>query len=366
MTSYDLITDEINTLLKVNPDWNEIPGGLTKVSSSSLGFSWGISSGKVYYCRLPCTGEWKQVDIPNNAIDISTDDTYVYVLTNTSLLSKTASNMEDWVEINVPSNSLQLFNSLSYIWIQDSLNNKWRLSKPGTTANWVQIPDTSGTIITHASGTSLYGIKSNEAMKSDESLQSGWTSISEFADTKLSKVFGDSDKLYGIDLENNLKRCIFGNCSSMDVPNTPQNLNVNNGSLWLTTTIQGLKGNIYSKYDSLQIPDTSELDRQRDRIVDKIEVNNEKNSLNSILLKVSEFLKSLIKSKPENLKHLQSNILKIDQQNNFYEKVLPGLLKILFYLGIVSLLYLFFGWMDWITHIIALIILGYGIYSFYI
>ena len=84
MTSYDLITDEINTLLKVNPDWNEIPGGLTKVSSSSLGFSWGISSGKVYYCRLPCTGEWKQVDIPNNAIDISTDDTYVYVLTNTS------------------------------------------------------------------------------------------------------------------------------------------------------------------------------------------------------------------------------------------------------------------------------------------
>ena len=53
--AYDSLTDESNnfitTQLNQKSIWNAIPGSLNKVSTSSLGFAWGIDSSKVYYCQ---------------------------------------------------------------------------------------------------------------------------------------------------------------------------------------------------------------------------------------------------------------------------------------------------------------------------
>jgi len=367
MSAFDSLTDQINGLLQVDPSWKSIPGGLSKVSTSSLGFSWGISSQKLYYCRLPCSGEWTNVPIADSALDVVTDDNHVYVLGNSTFMSKIASNMEDWVIVPAPAGAVSILCTSSNIWAQDAGGKKWKLAKPGTTGNWIPVDDGSGTIMTSASGSSLYGIKSGTAVKSDESLQSGWSPLGEF-EGSMSKVFGDLDKtaLYGLDSQNTLSRCANGSCKSVETPGTPQNLSIDpKGNLWMTTITQGLKGNIYTKADSLEIPDTSELDKQRDTVVHEAELNHQKQSVSKVLEEVIQFFKNLLKQ-PEDTKKEEQKVIKNKEFIDQMQKVIPAMLRILIYIGGVALLYLFFGGLDWITHLTALGILGYGIYDVYL
>jgi hypothetical protein len=367
--AYDSLTDQINNLFSDDSGWKSIPGGLSKVSSSSLGFSWGISSGSVYYCRLPCSGQWDNVIIPESAIDLATDDSYVYVLGNSSLMIKSANNLEEWIVIKVPAGALTVLSTSSYIWIQDSLGKKWKLAKPGTTGNWIAVEDSSNTVITSSSGNSLYGISSSgEALKTDELMQSGWSLIPDFAGAKISKVFGDIDRtaLYGLDSANTLKRCVSGDCTTIETAGlTPQNLTVDPKSktLWMTTMTPGDKGNIFSKEDMPSIPDTKDLDSQRDSVIEKVKEDHKQSTLDLTLKKVAEFLKSFIKKEPET--KLEDKIIVnqawIDQMN----KILPAMLRILMYIGGATLVYLFGSFLGQTVHFLAFGILAYGVYDVY-
>jgi hypothetical protein len=368
MSAFDSLTDQINGLLEVDPSWKSIPGGLSKVSTSSLGFSWGISSQKLYYCRLPCSGEWMNVAIPDSALDVTTDDDHVYVLGNTTFMSKIASNMEDWVVVPAPTGAVSILSTSSNIWAQDAAGKKWKLAKPGTTGNWISVEDSSGTIMTSASDSALYGVKSGTAVKSDESLQSGWSPLTEF-EGSMSKIFGDLDKtaLYGLDSKNSLTRCEAGSCKPVETPGTPQNLSIDlKGNLWMTTTTQGAKGNIYTKTDSLEIPDTSELDKQRDAVVQEAELNYQKGSVNKILNEIYDYLKSMIHSDPEELKPQEEKIFRNREVLDRMQALIPTLLRVLCYIGGAALVYIFLGGLDWFAHVIAIGILGVGVYDVYL
>lgn len=364
MSAFDSLTDQINGLLQVDPSWSSIPGGLSKVSTSSLGFSWGISSQKLYYCRLPCSGEWTNVPMTESALDVVTDDNNVYVLGTSSFMFKVASNMEDWVIVPAPAGAVSILSTSSNIWAQDAGGKKWRLAKPGTTGNWVSVSDTSGTIMTSASGSSLYGIQGGKAVTSDESLQSGWSPLSEIESSF--KVIGNLDKtaVYNVDTKNSLSRCASGSCEPVETPAPVQDITIDpKGNLWLTTITQGLKGNVYTKPDSLALPDTSELDKQRDAVVHEAELNHQKGSLEKMLKQIVEFLNNLIK-KPADTKHVEATIVDNKESIDRMQKIIPALLRILGYISAVAFIYLFVD--HWISHLLAILVLGVGVYDVYL
>jgi hypothetical protein len=184
----------------------------------------------------------------------------------------------------------------------------------------------------------------------------------------MSKVFGDLDKtaVYGLDSQNSLSRCANGSCKPVDTPGTPQDLSIDTkGNLWMTTTTQGLKGNVYTKTDSLEIPDTSELDKQRDAVIHEAEINNQKQSVSKVLEEVIQFFKNLLK-KPEDTKKEEAKIVQNKEYIDRMQKIIPAMIRILIYIGAVAILYLFFGGLDWITHLAAIAILGYGVYDVYL
>jgi len=86
--AYDQTTQNINNTLSTQLSsvltWANIPGELTKVSSSAYGFAWGFSGSQVYNCQLPCSGNWQPVDLSKfditSVLDVATDDTNVYLL----------------------------------------------------------------------------------------------------------------------------------------------------------------------------------------------------------------------------------------------------------------------------------------------
>ena len=305
--AYDSVTDQINSFIstQINAEstWNAIPGGLDKVSTSSMGFAWGIGKGIVYSCQLPCNGEWKVDQKINGASDIVTDDTHVYVLSSQLLFIKSANGTDEWLQIATPS-LISIFCTSSYIWGQDSSNKKYRLAKPGITGNWVEIVDASNTKITSASGNSIYGIDIlGSAMKTDEAMQSGWSVIPDFIGTKYSKIMGEIDNtaLYGLDTTNQLKRCVSGKCDNVNTKGyTPQNISIEPQSktLWMTSSVPGTLGNIFTKQDSLDSNEifktVTPLDKQRDDILTESEKQFQDTTHTSLMTKqiqaVSAFL----------------------------------------------------------------------------
>ena len=65
--------------------WSNIPGRLTKISTSPKGYVWGYNStGELWTCKEPCTdGKWQNVGFGSKPLDIVTDDMYVYILHTT-------------------------------------------------------------------------------------------------------------------------------------------------------------------------------------------------------------------------------------------------------------------------------------------
>ena len=255
--AYDSLTDESNnfitTQLNQKSIWNAIPGSLNKVSTSSLGFAWGIDSSKVYYCQLPCSGQWNNVPINELPLDIATDESNIYILTSNNLFIKSANNQTDWLIIKVPFSSTQIFSTSSYIWIQDSSGKKARLPKPGTTSNWSLIQDTNK--ISSSNQTSLFSINSQgQIMKTDESLNSGWYTIPDYEGSKFSNLLESSNALYGMSSDNQLNRCLNNKCDIVDTQGmNPSSLSIEptTKSLWMTTTNESSIGNIFNKQDSI-------------------------------------------------------------------------------------------------------------------
>jgi hypothetical protein len=383
--AYDSITDQVNsfvtTQINANSTWNALPGGLDKVSTSSVGYAWGIGAGQVYYCQLPCEGGNWQKDI-SGAIDITTDDTYVYVLLNGTLQIKMANNTDEYVII--PASVQSIFSTSSYIWGQDSAGIKYRLAKPGTTANWVTVADPKNIKITSSSGNALYGVDASGApVKTDQALQSGW-SPAELVGNFSSVIGGiDQTALYGIDTTNKLRRCVSGNCNPVLTNNLiPKNVSIDPGTktLWMTTDTPGDVGNVFTKQDSVDtsnfLPVIAPLDKQRDSVVDASKQQFNTTTHTTIMQKqvgdVVAFIKKFFnvdsskkKVTETQVKNLQQDVTDTHTQMMQLQDTLPQVQTVAIYIVAAAAVYMFGSFLGWITPWIAFTILGYGVYTVY-
>jgi hypothetical protein len=372
----DLVTDKLNKTIssEMSDAWKAIPGGLDKVSPSSQGFAWGIGSGKVWSCRLPCTGNWTPVDIEGTPVDIATDDSNVYVLLTgmgSQLAFKSASNTTEWIIVPAKTGITGIFLTSSYIWGQGPI--KWRLAKPGTTANWVEIRDSKNITITSTSLTSIYGVDSDgNPVMTDESMQSGWSVIPEVGG-KYNSVIGGMDEtaIYGVDKEDQIQKCSNGDCSRISTKGfVPQALTVEPVSkqLWMTATTSGDLGNIFSKNES---PDYSSIlqttrpfENEREKIVEDSEKQFEEStnatSLSRQLKMIRQFFMDLF-GKPEKVGDVRKNLFMVNSRIEQLRITLPLVQKLILLVAMTSSVYLFSGILDTYTNFVALAVLASGV-----
>jgi hypothetical protein len=398
--AYDSITDQVNsfvtTQINANSTWNALPGGLDKVSTSSIGYAWGIGSGQVYYCQLPCEGgnwqKWVVKAQPFTGIaDIVADDTTVYMLVGGggiggSVITVPANyDGSDFSNLGSPKVLMtSIFSTSSYIWGQDVSNNKYRLAKPGITQNWVAVPDQKNIKITSSSGNALYGVDASGApVKSDQALQSGWSPAELVGN--YSKVIGDIDQtaIYGIDTTNKLKRCVSGNCNPVLTNNLiPKNVSIDSGTktLWMTTDTPGDLGNVFTKQDSVDtsnfLPVISPLDKQRDSVVDSSKQQFNATTHTTIMQKqvteVVNFIKKFFniddskkKLTEAQVKNLQQDVTDTHTQMMQLQDTLPQVQTVAGYIAAAAAIYYFGSFLGWLTHWAALGILAYGVYTVY-
>jgi len=385
----DLVTDQLNATISTgvtsNDFWNSVSGGMDKVSASSMGFAWGIGSSKVWICQVPCSGDWKTVEVAGVPLDITTDDIQVYVLYKDSLQKlhlamKSASNTDDWLIVDAPDGITSIVSTASYIWGQ-ALTSKFKLPKPGTTGNWIPVNDSGNIRITSASSKSLYGVDSTGvAMKTDESLQSGWAGITDFVGSAFQSIVGDADQtaLYGVDTKNQVKRCVSGKCDTVLTQGyVPQSLTVEpiSKQLWMTSTTPSESGNIFMKSEnndySQILQATQPLEKDRDDIVVEAQkqYNDDTNAgmLYRQLTNIKEILVRTFNISPEakvrndtQTKKLGDSISDITNEINQMQQSMPVLHNILLLLLAVIGVYIVFGFLGFIAHIIALIVLVAG------
>jgi len=400
-SAFDKTTDDINNTLTTQlssvQSWTSVSGSLIKASASAAGYVWGFNIlSQIYICQLPCSGNWTLVDMTEQnlsaILDIATDDSNVYILatkaSGTVLLINSATNTGVWTTIPVPFSATNIFSTHSYIWAQDKSSAKQRCPKPCTMSNWSANPDTSVTI-TSGSSSSLYGKDpSGTAMKSDETLQSGWSPVAGMAGMQVQSLIGDIDQsaLYAVDKNYKLNRC-DGPCK--DVSNvvpmdtggyTPLNVtaDANSKQLWLTSLLGGDQGNIFSRLDK---PDYSSiinvvtpLDRQRDGIVEDVAQEYRKQTdvmgINKQLQDLQDVFSNIfgtIKGKPhasaEEIKKTQEQIestqITLDQTtqlNDQFQKIIVTLITVCIVFTIGSFI------LGTLVYYIILIIVGLGIW----
>lgn len=392
MNTTDGINDIISTQLSSVLTWSNVPGGLVKAVSSSSGYAWGIASpNSVWYCQLPCNGNWSNVDLTSMNIatvsDIAVDDSTVYVLGSTTsgnnvLLSGSTNNIGSWNVINVPFSAASIFSTHTYIWAQDSYGTKKMCPKPCSMSNWISSPDTSA-MITSASDTSLYGKDAQgNAVKSDETLQSGWAPIDSFKGVKMSAVLGQADErtLYGIDQNSQLLKSDSTGVSPLDTQGyTPLNMSIDPSSnrMWMTTTSQGPKGNVFTR---LENPDyttvlntVNPMDRKRDTIVADVEKSyNQQTDVMTVNKQVTDvvtYFKQMFnidrdsgKKAKQQEGHLQEQIRETQQDLDQIQNLQPIIQKIVALLGVVAVIYLIGSFLGTLIHWIAFGVLAVGIY----
>jgi hypothetical protein len=401
-SAFDKTTDDINNTLTTQlssvQTWTSVSGNLIKASASAAGYVWGFNIlSEIYICQLPCSGNWIQVNMSkeniSSVLDIVTDDANVYILcTNTSkktvLLIKSASNTGLWTIISVPFSATNIFSTHSYIWAQDKTNAKQRCPKPCTMSNWSASPDLSVTI-TSGSSSTLYGKNpAGAAMKSDETLQSGWRPVMGMVGMKVKSLIGDIDQsaLYAIDNNYKLNKC-DGPCR--DVSNvtpmetggyTPLNMTANPESkqLWLTSLLGGDKGNVFSRLDK---PDYSSiinivtpLDKQRDTIVQDVEtqyskqtdvmgINKQLKDLESMFSRIFETVKGKPQHTEKEIKDTQASISDADATINAATATNQQFQKVIILFIVVALVFVLGSYiLGTLVYYIVLVVLALGIY----
>lgn len=403
---YDGVTTGLDTVittqLSSSLQWANIPGSLVKSISSVAGYAWGYNSlNNVFVCQLPCTGNWTQVDTSSwnisSVLDLTADSSNVYVLVSTTsgktvLYINSAANTGTWNMIPVPFPAVNLFPTHTYIWAQDASNNKQKCPKPCTTSNWIANAENK-VKITSSSDSSLYGVDaSGNAMKTDENIQSEWTSVSGLSGLKLMSVIGQADKsgLYGIDTSSKAYHC-EGDCTvptevdPLDTGGyTPLNMSVDSSgkSIWMTSTTAGDVGNIFNRIDKADyttiMDNINPLEQTRDKIVSNVtdEYKQQTNLMvaNKQITDVVNFFTSFFKFDKQSVDQDASNI------SSYREKVIssqaqidkltstePLLQKLLVLLGIVLAVYMLGSILGGFVHTVALVVLiggmGHIIYS---
>jgi hypothetical protein len=403
---YDTATTGINTIVSTQLSsalqWSNIPGGLIKSSSSAAGFVWGYNDvNQIFVCQLPCTGNWTMIDTStwnlSSVLDITTDSTNVYVLIATTdgktvLYMNSATNTGTWNLITIPFGATNIFSTHTYIWAQDKSNNKQRCAKPCTTGNWTAVSENK-VKITSASDSSLYGVDvSGNALKSDETLQSGWSSISGLSGMKLATIVGQADKtaLYGIDTSSKAYRC-EGDCATnqevapLDTGGyAPLNMMADpaGNSIWMTGTTSGAVGNIFNRLDTADytsiMNNVNPLDQTRDKIVGNIEdqynqqtnlmvANKQITDVVNFFTKFFKFDKPSVDQDNANISTYRDKVIRTQAEIDKMTSLEPLLQKLIVLIIGVVILYLLGSFLGTIVHTIALIVLvaglGYIIYS---
>jgi hypothetical protein len=407
-SAFDANTSGINTTLTTQlssvQQWANIPGSLVKASSSAAGYLWGFNSAnQAWVCQQPCTGQWTQVDLSklgttgaqsvSSILDIATDDTNVYLLfsagNTTSLATKTANNQTEWTLTPVKNPNfapVNIFSTHTYLWIQSATNQKVKIPKPVNMTNSMPVADVS-VKITSASSSALYGVDSTgKAMKSDETLQTGWAPVSGLAGTAVKSLIGDLDQsgLFMIDNNSNLAEC-SGDCSAKHIVpvNTqghlPLYVTADPGTkqLWMTSGTPGNVGNIFNR---IAQPDYSSvttalnpLDQKRDNIVTGITAEyNKQTEVMTLNKQISDFQDLFAKLFGEATKATQdtnTQIAKVqsdvDAQTSSLKHVTDAeatIRKLVITLAVAALVYAVFSFLGWVVHVIVLVILGVGIY----
>lgn len=403
---YDSATDGINTLvstqLSSSLQWTNVPGTLVKSSSSAAGYVWGFnSSNGIFVCQLPCTGNWTMIDTStwnvSTVLDITTDGSNVYILVSTVdgktvLYSNSVSNTGSWNMIPVPFSATNLFSTHTYIWAQDASNTKQKCPKPCTMTNWIANAENK-IKITSSSDSSLYGVDaSGNAMKTDENIQSGWSSVSGLTGLKLMSVIGqaDSTALYGVDTSSKAYRC-EGDCSvpsEVDPLDTggyaPLSMSADPSgkSLWMTGTTSGNVGNIFTRLDKPDytaiMNNINPLDQTRDKIVSNVtDAYNQQTSLmtaNKQITDVVNFFSRFFKFDKQSVDRDTSNIsayrdklITTQADLDKIKETEPLLQKLVILVGSVLVLYVIGSFLGPYVHTVAFIVLvsglGYIIYS---
>lgn len=397
------ISEIVSTQLASSLQWSNVPGALVKASASAAGYVWGYNSkNQIYFCQLPCTGNWQLVNTApwnvSSILDITTDGSNVYILMmntagDTLMYSNTATNGGSWNVIPLSFAAKNLFSTNTYIWVQDGSNNKQKCAKPCMAGNWVVNPENKVTI-TSSSDSSLYGVDaSGNAMKTDENIQSPWSPVSGLSGVSFKSVFGQSDAtaLYGVDKTSKAYRC-EGDCSA------PQNLDPldtagyaplslapdpSGKSIWMTSSTSGDKGNVFNLADSPTyssiMSNIDPLDQQRDKIVQDVQHEYGKQTqlmvVNKQLTTIVDFFKNIFKMDTTSTTHDQNEVsrledqikqsqTKIDQINT----VKPVVQNLLFVLAAVLAVYAIGSTLlGQFVHVVAFIVLaagtGFVIYS---
>jgi len=324
--------------------------------------------------------------------DIATDDTNVYLLFNTekgaSLATKTANNQTDWAVVPVgggfvPAN---IFSTHTYLWLQSSTNQKVKIPKPINMTNTMTSTDTS-VKITSSSPTALYGVDARgNAMKTDEMLQSAWTPVAGLSGTLVKSVIGDLDQsgLFYIDNNSNVSQCV-GSCeTNKSVPINTQGYlplyltaDPSTKQLWMTSSTSGSVGNIFNRianpdYSSI-LSSVTPLDQKRDTVVTDISkqynqqtevmtVNKQLSNFQDIFKRLFGEATKSIDSTNTQISKLQSDVDSKQSDLKRISAVEPIVQKFVVTLAVTALVYAIFSFLGWVVHVIALVVIGVGIY----
>jgi hypothetical protein len=382
------IESVVTTQLARVQQWMNVPGNLSKVSSSAGGFVWGYNSeNKLFRCPLPCTGNWKEVELNNvsTIFDVATDASNVYLLVDGSsgqrkLLINPVASTGEFNEVLVFSEATKIFSTHTFIWTQDSSNKKQRCAKPCTTGGWISSTDTH-VRITSASETALYGVDSSGTpLKSDETLQTGWTPINELAGRKLTALLGqlDNTALYGVE-NGGLLREERGDTEPVTTyGQTPSSLSADpfTKDVWMTTEGRGEMGNIFTKIDK---PDYSSimnkirpLDQRRDQVVQGAEAQyaqqDKITGLNKSLKDFVDFFyakfgitKDTLKETEDDIGGLQNDIKRTQGTLDLMAGTQPIVEVLFLTLLAVLFLYVFASFIGQLIHTLAFLVLIGGL-----
>lgn len=330
---------------------------------------------------------------PPEFLDIDTDDTNVYLLykngSKISLASKTANNQTSWSITSVGSDSfkpISIFSTHTYIWLQADNNVKAKIPKPVTMTNVMSNNDVS-VRITSASAKSLYGVDaSGNAMRSDETLQTGWSAIKGLGGINVKSLIGDIDEtgLFFVDNSSKLSQCV-GDCSKKSIVpvNTqgflPMSVSADPATkqLWMTSTTPGNAGNIFNR---MAKPDYTSIsnsvypyDDKRTKVVgditDKYNQQTKVMTVNKQLAEFQDFFSIIFGKATKAQQEVNTEISQIDNtlatdqaKLNKINSIQPAIQKFVITLAIVGLIYATVSMLGWITHVIVLIVLIVGIY----
>lgn len=133
------LNDIFTTQLGGSVQWQDVPGELIKVSASSGGYTWGFNSTKCYVCKEPCTGSWTESTPAGRILDITTDDTRVYVLSDTnggrSIYSKAVNGSGAWTTLSAPFDSNTVVATTKDIFV-DTTRGVFKCGSPCTLPAW--------------------------------------------------------------------------------------------------------------------------------------------------------------------------------------------------------------------------------------